>query len=79
MITPRCPRFCRFRYLCNESRQLMMATKFQNQEARTVQDCLMYPGFERRLWVEYGVDVSDMTALEVGKAVREAYRKAWTA
>lgn len=75
MITPHCPRICRYRYLCNEDRQQLTARMFLTHELRSPKECFVYPGFERRLHVLYGVDVKDKSAVEVRELVVEALKK----
>lgn len=74
MITPHCPRICRYRYLCNEDRQRRTAHMFTTGEIREPKQCLIYPGFARWLYVEYGIKVEDKTAMEIRDEVVEAMR-----
>ncbi len=76
MITPWCPEICRYRRICPEFRQEMMAPCFKSGEAKGVRDCLTYPGFGRRLFVHFGVKSEGMTDVEVRDAVRAARREA---
>ena len=69
--SPKCPSFCRFRLICPETRQQTMNKRFVSGEARGVEDCLVYPGFTRQLYVKYGAQIKGMSAEEVRDTVLE--------